>query len=76
MIAGWGLEIIRWPTGADIRIAADVPPETIINLGLFYGPMIASLGFISVLFYTGYKLTPALHAQILSELETRRVATG
>ena len=76
VIAGWGLEIISWPTGADVRIAADVPPEPIINLGLFYGPMIASLGFISVLFYTGYKLTPALHAQILSELETRRVASG
>ena len=44
-----------------------------VNLGLFYGPMIASLGFLSVLFYTGFKLTPAKHAHMLIELKARRV---
>ncbi len=72
VIAGWALEIIDWPTGADIRTAADVPPETLLNMGLFYGPMIASLGFISVLFYLGYRLTPKRHAQMLVELAERR----
>jgi Na+/melibiose symporter-like transporter len=72
VIAGWALEIISWPTGADIRTAADVPPETLLNMGLFYGPMIASLGFISVLFYVGYRLTPKRHAEMLVELAARR----
>ena len=72
VIAGWALEIINWPTGPGIRTAADVAPETLLNMGLFYGPMIASLGFISVLFYMGYRLTPKRHAEMLVELADRR----
>jgi len=72
VIAGWGLEFISWPAGSQIRTAADVPAETLTNLGLFYGPMIASLGFISVLFYTQYRLTPKAHADMLLELADRR----
>ena len=72
VIAGWGLEFINWPIGSGIRTAADVPAETLTNLGLFYGPLIASLGFISVVFYTQYRLTPKAHAEILVELADRR----
>lgn len=74
VIAGWALEIISWPTGPEIRTAADVPPETLLNLGIFYGPLIASLGFISVWFYTRYNLTPGRHAEMLVELAVRRKA--
>lgn len=76
VIAGWGLEFINWPTGSEIRTAADVPPETLLNLGLFYGPLIASLGFISVWFYTQYRLTPEIHAGMLVELAKRRKANN
>lgn len=76
VIAGWALEFIEWPSGADIRTAADVPAETLLNMGLFYGPMIASLGFISVWFYTRYKLTPERHAEMLVELNERRKAAS
>ena len=72
VIAGWGLEFISWPAGPEIRTAADVPAETLVNLGLFYGPLIASLGFVSVWFYTQYRLTPEIHAQMLVELAGRR----
>lgn len=72
VVAGWGLELISWPTGPEIRTAADIPPETIVDLGLFYGPLIASLGFISVWFYTQYRLTPQRHAEMLVEMATRR----
>ena len=63
VIAGLGLEFINWPTGPEIRTAADVPPQTITDLGLFYGPFIAALGFISVWFYSQYRLTPARHCR-------------
>jgi glycoside/pentoside/hexuronide:cation symporter, GPH family len=76
VIAGWALELISWPTGPEIRTAADVPAETLLNMGLFYGPMIASLGFISVWFYTRYDLTPERHAEMLVELNERREATA
>lgn len=72
VIAGWGLQFISWPVGTHIRTAADIAPETLLNLGLFYGPFIASLGFISVLFYTQYRLTPERHAEMLVELAQRR----
>ncbi len=74
VIAGWALEFIDWPVGPEIRTAADVAPDTLLNMGIFYGPIIAGLGFLSVLFYTGYKLTPARHAEILVELAARRQA--
>jgi Na+/melibiose symporter-like transporter len=76
VIAGWALEFIDWPVGPEIRTAADVAPQTLLDMGIFYGPIIAGLGFISVLFYTGYKLTPQRHAEILVELAvTRNYAT-
>lgn len=77
VIAGLALEFINWPTGPEIRTAADVPPETLLNMGLFYGPLIASFGFASVWFYTRYDLTPKHHAEMLVELaERRQVARG
>lgn len=73
VIAGLGLEFINWPIGNEIRTAADVPAQTIIDLGLFYGPFVAGLGFISVWFYTQYRLTPTRHAEMLQEMQQRRV---
>lgn len=72
IIAGIALEIIDWPVGEHIRTAADVPAETLTNMGLFYGPMIAALGFISVIFYTQYRLTPERHSEMLADLTERR----
>ncbi len=48
MIAGFALDIIAWPRGAHIRSAADIPAETVTNLGLVYGPLVASFGFFSI----------------------------
>lgn len=72
VIAGWALELIHWPIGAKIRSAADVPAETLVEMGIVYGPLIASLGFVSVWFYTRYDLTPRRHAEMLAELAGRR----
>lgn len=72
VIAGFALDIIDWPRGADIRSASDVPPETIFNLGLVYGPLVASFGFLSVWCYSNYRLTRERHEEILAKLESAR----
>lgn len=71
-IGGLGLDIIRWPTGTEIQTAADVPAETIVHLGLLYGPVVAGFSVISVWCYLHYDLTRARHAEILRELNARR----
>ncbi|MEM7017969.1 MAG: MFS transporter, partial [Pseudomonadota bacterium] len=72
VIAGWILQFIEWPIGAQIRTAADVDPDTLLSMAIFYGPGVAALGFISVAFYTRYKLTPQRHAEMLVDLTERR----
>ncbi len=72
VIAGIALDVIAWPRGAHIRTAADIPPETIVNLGLVYGPVIATLGFVSVWCYNHFQMTRERHAEILRELAGRR----
>jgi len=72
VIAGFVLWIIEWPVGANIQSAADLDPQVLINMAIFYGPVVAALGFISVLFYFGYKLTPDMHKKMLEELAERR----
>jgi GPH family glycoside/pentoside/hexuronide:cation symporter len=72
-IGGVGLDIIEWPTGPDIQTAADIPPETLVNLGLLYGPIVAAFAIVSLWCYTHYHLTRERHAEILVELRKRRL---
>ena len=72
LIAGIGLDLINWPTGAEIRTAADVAPETLTNLGLLFGPGVAVFGFTAVWLYTRYQLNREQHAEILRQLRVRR----
>ena len=76
IIAGFGLDIIDWPRGSHIKTAADVPAETLIDLGILYGPSVAGFGFVSVWCFTHYKLTRERHEEILTELQLRRTAAG
>ena len=73
-IGGIGLDIISWPRGTDIQTAADVPAETLFNLGLLYGPIVAGFSVIALWCYTRYDLTKERHAAILEELHARRQA--
>jgi Na+/melibiose symporter-like transporter len=72
IIAGFGLEIINWPTGAHIRSAADVAPETIAHLGILFGPFVAGFGLVCLWCYSHYDLSRARHDEILAELGRRR----
>jgi Na+/melibiose symporter-like transporter len=71
-VAGIALDIIQWPAGAHIKTAADIQSETIFELGVFYGPILAAFGFIAVWCFTHYRLTRERHAEILRELALRR----
>lgn len=71
-LGGIGLDIINWPAGTEIKTAADVPPDTLVNLGILYGPVVAAFAIVSVWCYSHYKLTRERHDFILDELRTRR----
>ena len=71
-IGGLGLDIISWPTGPEIRTAADIPPDTLINLGLLYGPVVSAFAIVSLWCYSHYKLTRERHDNILKALYERR----
>ena len=73
-LGGLGLDFIGWPRGADVQSAADVPAETLLNLGLFYGPVVAGFAVVSLWCYTHYSLSRARHVQILAALAARRNA--
>ncbi|MGV0033579.1 MAG: MFS transporter [Candidatus Azotimanducaceae bacterium WSBS_2022_MAG_OTU7] len=75
-IGGIGLDVIEWPTGPGIRTAADIPPETLVSLGLLYGPIVAAFAIISLWCFSHYKLTKERHAEILQELRKRRATTS
>ena len=72
LIGGVGLDLIAWPRGPEVQTAADVPPETIVNLGILYGPVIAAFAVVSVWCYSHYGITRERHAQILRDLDARR----
>ena len=74
-IGGVGLDVINWPTGTVIQTAADIPAQTLVNLGLLYGPIVAAFSIVSLWCYSKYGLTRERHAQILEALHERRAKT-
>ncbi|HEX7035526.1 MAG TPA: MFS transporter [Pseudomonadales bacterium] len=72
LIGGVALDLIAWPRGADIRTAADVPADTLMWLGLIYGPIVAGFAVVSVWCYSKHRLDRHRHAEIVRALEARR----
>lgn len=73
IIAGVALDAIAWPRGPHIQSATDIPPETINQLGLLYGPIVAAFVIVSVWCYSHYHLTRERHAQIMVALAAKRI---
>jgi GPH family glycoside/pentoside/hexuronide:cation symporter len=71
-VGGIGLDLIAWPRGPHIQSAADIPADTLVNLGLLYGPVVSMFAVISLWCYTHYKLTREKHAELLAVLHERR----
>lgn len=72
LVAGIGLDLIAWPRGADIRSATDIPSETIVHLGILYGPVVAAFAVFAVWCLSHYSLTRERHAEIQAQLLARR----
>ncbi|MBI1238131.1 MAG: hypothetical protein GC199_02185 [Alphaproteobacteria bacterium] len=70
-IAGMALEMIAWPTGAEVTVS-DVAPEKIVWLGLLYGPIVAGFAVVAIYCYTRYQLDRERHAEILVALSERK----
>jgi glycoside/pentoside/hexuronide:cation symporter, GPH family len=79
IVAGITLDLIAWPRGPHIQSAADVPPETIFQLGLIYGPIVSGFSVVCVWCYNHYHLTRERHQEITRALAERRrepITTG
>ena len=70
--AGFALALIDWPTGAAVQTAADIAPETIVWLGLIYGPIVSGFALVSAYCYSKYGLNRRRHAEIVEELAVLR----
>lgn len=71
-VAGLALTVIAWPVGPSIKSAADVPPETLMWLGLVFGPIVSGFALVCAYCYSKYDLDRDRHALIVAELEKRR----
>lgn len=74
VVGGVALDLIDWPRGPEIQTAADVPPETLVWLGLIYGPIVAGFAVVSVWCYSKHNLDRRRHAEIVAALHARRHA--
>jgi Na+/melibiose symporter-like transporter len=76
MISGFGLWFIDWPRGPEIQSAADVAPETLVHLGILFGPVVAIIGVVAIACYSQYRLHNASHTEVLAALNARRKREG
>lgn len=76
VVGGLALKLIDWPTGPDIRTAAEIDSESIVQLGLLVGSGMALASLIALWCLAWYRLSRDRHAAILKQLAARRSAMG
>lgn len=77
LIAGMALDAIHFPANLAARGPGyTIPDEVLAKLALISGPLPAAFALIAPLFLFGYGLTRKRHAQIIAELEQRKVNRG
>jgi len=67
-IAGWGLELIGFPIGAE---PGTVPQPTLNALAILYGPGFSIVAVIAILVLSRYRIDRARHAEIAAALAQR-----
>ena len=68
LVAGWVLALIAFPAQTDV---GDVPAEKIFQLGLFYGPIFATLSIAAIIVLLGYRISRADHDRNIAKIEGR-----
>jgi Na+/melibiose symporter-like transporter len=71
LIGGLGLDWIGFPVGAE---PGAVDPATVTALGVFYGPGIAIIAVVALVFLSRYRIDRARHAKIAEALVRQRSA--
>ena len=71
LLAGLMLTLIAWPTGETIKTSADIPPDTILSLGIMSGPITAMIAIPGLICLMGYKLNRAKVKEIQRQLYER-----
>jgi Na+/melibiose symporter-like transporter len=67
--AGLFLEWIHWPVGSEVRTAADIPADTLLQLAIVSGPVVSLLAIPGILCLRGYKLNRGRLVEIQNELQ-------
>jgi len=75
LAAGVALDVINWPKGSRITSAADIPADTLFELGMLFGPIVSGFAVIAVWCMAHYDLDRQQHAEILKQLAHRRAET-
>lgn len=70
VIAGIGLDIIEFPTGA---VPGTIDADKIFALGVIDGPFAMVWGLIAACFYSGYRINKRYHREIQEQLASRRL---
>jgi Na+/melibiose symporter-like transporter len=71
-IAGVALDLISWPAGLGVATEEiALPAETIRNLGIIYGPLLAVFAVSGPFAYRGYALDRERHRSVLETLAVR-----
>jgi len=69
VVAGVGLDLIKFPTGAK---PGQVAHDVVVRLGILDGPVAALPTLLALFFYGAYRIDRARHTQIQRELVQRR----
>lgn len=72
LLAGIGLDLISWPRGVQVQSAADIPPDSLVWLGLLYGPIVAGFAVFNVIFNLKCKMTREDHERTVRQLTALR----
>ena len=70
-LAGFAVSIIGLPEGQGDTGLAQVSPETVMNLGLFFGPGISGLAIVSLWCMSHHTLDRRRHAEVRSQLDAQ-----
>lgn len=70
LVAGIGLDVIRFPKGADV---GDVPMEILTDFAIFAGPLMMIILVSSTLIIRTYPIDQQEHTRILQEIRGMRV---